>query len=146
MIIFLPKHRIQKHIACQNWEDAIHQSCSLLEKDGIVTSEYGQASINAIYKYGPYFVIAPQIMLVHARPQEGALKNGLAFISLNSEIECQGVSVKYIFALSATGDGDHIELIQLLSSIIDCDDIYTILENNPESLENLFDNKSRRIE
>lgn len=136
--MYLPRHRIQKHILCVNWENGVQHVCSLLENDNLVTSEYSQAVINAIYKHGPYCVIAPKIMLAHARPQEGGLKNGLSFVSLYSEIVCQHIPIKYIFALSTTDNDKHIELIQSFADILDRDDIYTILEHHPESLENLF--------
>ena len=134
----LPKKRIKKHCECASYEDAIHQACDLLKEEGIVNNQYALAAINAVKEHGPYFVIAPNIMMAHARPEEGALKNGLSFISLANTVDCEGVPVKYVFALSAVGDNQHIELIQALSDVLDNENIYEILEDSPESLESMF--------
>ncbi len=135
----LPKKRIKKHCECDTYEEAIHQACNILKEEGIVTDQYAVAAIDAIKEHGPYFVIAPSIMMAHARPEEGALQNGLSFISLANIVDCEGIPIKYIFALSAIGDNQHIELIQGLSNVLDNENIYEILEDSPESLESMFE-------
>ncbi|MGL4677187.1 MAG: PTS sugar transporter subunit IIA [Brevinema sp.] len=129
--MFLTHNRILCNQNCTNWKESIHIACELLLKDQLITPLYTQAIINTVHQHGPYFNITPKIILAHARPDEGALKNGVSYISLKNEIDFIGYPIKFVFASSAIDSYEHIKLIQLLSEVLDTKNIYEILEFNP---------------
>ena len=66
----------------RSWQDAVKLGCGLLEKRGFVTSEYYEGIIRATEEYGPYYVIAPQFAMPHARPECGGMKTGFSLVTL----------------------------------------------------------------
>ena len=79
-----------------SWQDAIRQSYAPLLKDNTVESDYVEAVIECVNKYGPYIVIVPGIAMPHST--EGAVGcNGTAisFMKVEEEFKKVGVDVVY---------------------------------------------------
>lgn len=126
----------------EDWCEAIRISLAPLERGGFVEARYAENVIADTLRLGPYYVLTDEIALIHARPEEGALKKQLAVTLLRHPVSFDGESesVCVLFALAAEDPNSHIEAIRLLASfcmdeekvkrLIDCtssEEIYRLL-------------------
>ena len=125
-----------------DWQEAIRTSLAPLEKGGYVEARYAENIIADTLEIGPYYVLTDEIALIHARPEEGAIKKQLAVTLLRHPVSFgEGMSsVCVLFALAAEDPNSHIEAIKLLANfcmdekkvkrLIDCtssEEIYRLL-------------------
>ncbi|WP_125706012.1 PTS sugar transporter subunit IIA [Lacticaseibacillus daqingensis] len=93
----------------------ITQTGRLLERGGYASAAYTEAMRASFALNGAYFVIAPGIALPHARPEAGALANGLSVLTLAHPVDFGNRAngpVRLVIGLSATGAGDHLAMLQ----------------------------------
>lgn len=109
--------RIEDHV--DTWQNAIYLSLETLEKGGWVEARYAENIIKDTLELGPYYVLAEDVALIHARPEEGAVRQQLAVTVLKNPIHFSagGFGVRILFALSAEDAHSHIEAIRLIASI-----------------------------
>lgn len=103
-------------------ESAVKFIGDLFEKKQYSTKHYTQAMLNTLEKYKSIIVLDDGIAMPHARPEEGALKEGLVFIQLRSELDFGNTdfdAVKFLIGLVSTGSENHIKLIQLVGNLIE---------------------------
>ncbi len=70
---------------------------------------------------GTYAVIAPGIVLLHARPEDGVLKPGLAMVTLSTPVNfghTENDPVDLVFALAATDKTSHLQGLQELAQLL----------------------------
>ena len=100
-----------------NYMDAIKISCDMLEEEGIVENRYYDAIVNKIEEFGSYFCIAEDICMPHARPEDGAIKEGLCIIKLNEPVDFMGKTVRVFFTLSAKDNESHLGLMKKIADV-----------------------------
>ena len=103
------------------WRDLVRQSAALLERDGIVTADYVEAIFASFARNGNYMVIAPRVLLAHARPEEGALRTGLSLITTSEDValgDDAGVPVRLFFTLAAADSSEHLDLLTRLAEVL----------------------------
>lgn len=105
-----------------SWREAIMLATAPLVELGYAKEEYGQSIIDNTLEYGPYYLIAPGIALPHARPEQGALSNGVAFTTLEEPVpfgneECDPVWL--LISICATDAQLHIKTIQRIAMLIE---------------------------
>ena len=83
---YLPAAHIQRVAQVADWQAALHLCAAPLRAGGFITPAYVDAIIATHEKIGPYYVLAPQIALAHARPEDGALRQGLALLVLEQPV------------------------------------------------------------
>lgn len=117
---------------CDNWKDAIGVGVELLESKGIVEDRYKDAIINNFKELGPYMVIAPGIVLSHARPEGGVNKTGISILTLDKPLNFgneQNDPVKLVVTLAAKDNENHLELLSsLMEMFMNAEDLNGILE------------------
>lgn len=121
LIDILREELIKLNVKCNDWKEAIEEGAYLLEKEGIVNKNYKEAIINNFYELGPYMVIAPGIVLSHARPEAGVNKNGISILTLESPIEFGSElndPVKLIITLAAKDNTSHLSSLSKLMEIL----------------------------
>lgn len=128
---WLHKNTITVCEEVENWQDAILLSAKPLLESNAITQQYISAIFQNYEKLGPYFVLAPNIAMPHARPEEGVnqqalslllVKNGVIFHSEDND------PVYLIILLSATDSHSHLAMIaKLMSLLIDDDAIERII-------------------
>lgn len=104
-----------------SWEELTTKVGQAMEARGMSTSEYTMAMVDNVKTNGPYLVIAPGTALLHARPDQGALRNGLLMGTATPPVEFGHSSndpVSLFLALSATGDMDHVEILQAVAMLL----------------------------
>ncbi len=103
-----------------DWKEAISQAVLPLIENGYVESRYVDSIIENTEKYGPYYVIAPNIALPHARPEQGVLKKQLGILLLRHPIKFSqdGFDVRLLITLAASDGESHLQTLAKLSDIL----------------------------
>lgn len=108
-------------------EEAIIAAGDALHASGSCNHEYVQAMVANYREFGPYFVIAPGLAMPHARPEQGAQHPQLSFIRLREPVvfgHSENDPVRLVLGLAATGQDEHIELIQKLVTLLGDESTY----------------------
>lgn len=105
----------------KDWRDAINKSAAPLLEDGDITPGYIDGIFESVKEFGPYFVIAPHVALVHAPSKDGAKKLALGVAVLDKPVDFHNKSndpVKYVFTLSSPNSDSHLEAMKELVTLM----------------------------
>src|SRR5699024_7003333 len=80
------KNTIQLKANVSDWEHAVITGGQLLVRENIVSEEYVKAMVKSVKDSGPYIVIAKNVALPHARPEEGAKEIGISILTLSTPV------------------------------------------------------------
>jgi PTS system ascorbate-specific IIA component len=117
----LTERTVRTQAQARDWEDAADQVGRLLVDDGSVEPGYPDAMKRVLREMGPYAVIAPGIVLLHARPEDGVRRACLGLVTLATPVEfghSQTDPVDLVFALGATDKKAHISALQQLARLL----------------------------
>lgn len=112
---------LKVNVAVKNWEEAADIAGVLLVKAGKTKPEYTSAMKRVLKEMGPYAVIAPGIVLLHARPEDGVLSACLAVVTLSTPVafgHSENDPVDLVLALGATNKNSHIAALQQMALIL----------------------------
>lgn len=118
-----------------NYEEAIKRSCDILEKNGVIESRYYDAIKAKIQEYGSYFCIADGICMPHARPEDGALKEGVCVLKLNNSVDFNGKLINVFFTLSAKDSDSHLGLLRQIADVCMNKNKLNIIKNSKNKKE-----------
>lgn len=141
----LTKDKIKVQDQVPDWSQAITEAAQpLLEQDYIETG-YIDAMIESVKEFGPYIVIAPEIAIAHARPEDNVNKVGLSLLKLNESINFAEDShyASLIFVLSATDNTSHLNVLQSLAGLLGNKEVVNQLlasKNSDEIIEIIKEN------
>lgn len=112
----LKRENVQIVQSVSDWEEAVHVAVQPLVDGGYVESAYIDGIISNVHEYGPYFVICPDLALLHARPEQGVIKRQLAITVLREPVRFkpEGPDVRLLVTLAATDSDGHIEVMRQL--------------------------------
>jgi len=114
----LKRENVQIVESCRDWEDAIHVAVQPLVDGGFVTPDYIAGIIENTNKFGPYFVLAPDLALLHARPEQGVVKQQLAVTIARTGVEFKpGEPVRVLVTLAATDPDSHLDVMRILATM-----------------------------
>lgn len=119
----------------ENYEEAIKITCDILEENNVVEGRYFDAIKAKIAEFGSYFCIAEGICMPHARPEDGALKEGLCVLKLNNPVDFQGKLVNVFFTLSAKDNESHLGLLKQIADVCMNKDKLNIIINSKNKEE-----------
>ncbi len=131
MASMLKRENVQIVEKVDSWEESVHVAVQPLVDQGYVESRYIDGIIDNAKEFGPYFVICPDLALLHARPDQGVLKRQLAVTVLREPIRFkeEGPDVRVLVTLAATDADGHIEVMRRLATMFcDPDNITKIAE------------------
>lgn len=122
-----------------NWKNAVRLSAEPLLAQGYMAEHYIEAILKSHEKLGPYYLLAPGLAMPHARPEQGALRNGLSLLHIKEGISfgsTENDPVYVIIMLCARSGNEHITMIgelaelfsdqQKLERLLKADDIKAI--------------------
>lgn len=107
-----------------DWKEAINLVGQPLLEKGCVDKQYIEAMVQNVIDNGPYIIMVPGFAMPHARPEYGALSNGVSVLKLDQPVlfpEEQDVSL--IIAFAASDADAHIEVMSKLSEVLINDQI-----------------------
>ena len=110
----LTKDRIKVGIVATDWRDLVDQVGEVMVAAGDVQPSYVEAMKKVIEEIGTYCVIAPGVVLLHARPEEGVNRVCLAIGTLQEGINfgCENDPVRLAIGLGAVDHEGHVELLR----------------------------------
>ncbi|WP_280770696.1 PTS sugar transporter subunit IIA [Salipaludibacillus daqingensis] len=141
------KRYIQWEKRADNWMDAIRISAQPLLQEQKITTNYVEAMITNIQELGPYILIAPNVALPHARPEQGVNEIGLSVTVFQEMVffdkaEAEKPSEAKIFICLAAKDSEsHLNLLKEISSLIENEEMITRMmnTNSEEELHEIFE-------
>ena len=118
----------------ESWREAINIAASPLQEQGYFQQAYIDDMIHSVEKLGPYIVIAPEIAIAHARPNNNVKKIGLSLLKLNQHINFseEGHYASLVFVLSAIDNEGHLEVLRSLATTL----------GNQQTVKNLLNAQS----
>ncbi|MEB6170225.1 PTS sugar transporter subunit IIA [Staphylococcus pseudoxylosus] len=114
----LSADKIQILDEVETWEQAITIAANPLLTQDYFESSYVTAMIDSVKELGPYIVIAPEIAIAHARPNDDVKHIGLSLLKLNQHINFseEGHFASLIFVLSAIDNDGHLAILRSLAT------------------------------
>ncbi|MFH4934295.1 PTS sugar transporter subunit IIA [Staphylococcus cohnii] len=130
----LSSDKVQVLEQVESWREAINIAASPLQEQGYFQQAYIDDMIHSVEKLGPYIVIAPEIAIAHARPNNNVKKIGLSLLKLNQHINFseEGHYASLVFVLSAIDNEGHLEVLRSLATTL----------GNQQTVKNLLNAQS----
>ncbi len=125
--------------SAKDWKDAIRIAAAPLEEHGYVEPRYKEEIISNVEKLGPYILIAENIALPHARPEQGVLKPQIGVTLFRSPVAFgrEGSEAQLFVTLAAKDNDSHLDALVSISELLsDEDRVDRILA--AQSVEELF--------
>ncbi|MBE3144495.1 MAG: PTS sugar transporter subunit IIA [Planctomycetes bacterium] len=129
---------VRARVAALSWEDAVDYVGALLVKAGKIHPSYISAMKRVLHEMGPYAVIAPGIVLLHARPEDGVLEPCLGLVTLSTPVffgHSQNDPVDLVFALGAVDNKAHIAALKQLAEMLGNADVLSKMRAAHNDLE-----------
>lgn len=116
----IQKEHVRVQHCVEDWKQAVIDVVNPLVEDGYVQKRYIDGIFENTEKMGPYYVIAPQIAIPHARPEQGVIKKAMSILLLKEPIKFSedGFEVRLLIALAATDSQSHLESLVTLSNLL----------------------------
>lgn len=116
----LTKDRIKIAIQAKDWRDLVDQVGEVMVAAGDVQPTYVEAMKKVIEELGTYCVIAPGVVLLHARPEEGVNRVCLAIGTLEEGVNfgCENDPVRLAIGLGAVDHEAHVELLRDVARLL----------------------------
>jgi len=119
--MLVSKETIHAKIQVKDWEEATDSVGKLLVSAGKIKPDYITAMKRVLKELGPYAVIAPGIVLLHARPEDGVIEPCLGLVTLIDPVpfgHSENDPVDLVFALGAVDKHAHISALQKLAEML----------------------------
>lgn len=140
----LKKENVQICESAKDWRDAIRIAVRPLEEHGYVEPRYKEEVISNVESMGPYIVIADNIALPHARPEQGVLETqiGVTLFRNNIVFDGKDMPARLFITLAAKDSDSHLDALMEISELLSDDEIVQkILQTTDiESLYQYFAN------
>lgn len=116
----LQRKNVQIIDSVSDWQEAIYISTINLIKQGYITENYPKKIIELTEKYGAYYVLCPDVALVHARPEDGVIHKQLAVTLVKEPVKFKGKedTVRLIITLAAEDSESHLKVLQHIAVIL----------------------------
>ena len=121
LVDLIPTDNIRINIHVELWSEVVVEAGKPLLISGAIERQYILAMEEMINQYGPYVVIAPGVVLLHARPEQGVNRVCMSLITLEEPINfghSEFDPVEVAFVLGATDDFEHIYALRQLTSLL----------------------------
>ena len=117
---WLTEKKIQIVDSVSDWRQAVTISAEPLLADESINEHYIEAIFRSHEELGPYYVLAPGLAMPHARPEQGAKKNGLSLLHIKEGVSFdadENDPIYVVIMLCAVSGDEHIRMITALAEI-----------------------------
>ena len=106
-----------------DWREAIKISVQPLEQGGYVKSCYKDGIIENLEKLGPYIMIADEIAMPHARPEQGAIETQISITLFREGVRFDGkeTTARLFVTLAAKDSDSHVDALVKISELLSDD-------------------------
>ncbi|TDT56513.1 BglG family transcription antiterminator [Fonticella tunisiensis] len=121
----------------RDWKDAIKIGTDILLEHNCIDKRYHEKILHNIESYGAYMVIVPGVILSHAGPEDGVLKNSMSIVTLKNGVDFNdrfNVPVRLIVTLAIKEQNTHLKFLE---------DMMQLLEN-PEIVKKILEVTSNK--
>lgn len=117
----LKQENVQICESAQDWKDAIRISSKLLEEHGYIQPSYKEAIISNVEKLGPYILIADDIALPHARPEQGVVQPqiGVTLFRQPVAFDKEETTARLFVTLAAKDNNSHLDTLLEITELLD---------------------------
>jgi transcriptional antiterminator/mannitol/fructose-specific phosphotransferase system IIA component (Ntr-type) len=133
----LCRETIKLGVAVADWKEAINEGADVLLEKNSIEKTYVEAIFNNFETLGAYMVVAPGIVLSHARPEDGVNDLSMSLITLKEPVEFGSElndPVKLIVTLAAKDSTSHLKaLSQLMNLFMEGEDLATIMKSSDKN-------------
>jgi mannitol/fructose-specific phosphotransferase system IIA component (Ntr-type) len=122
----LSQDRIAIDLQVQDWRDLVDQVGEIMVAAGDVQPQYIEAMKQVIEEMGTYCVIAPGVVLLHARPESGVNRVCVAIATLECGVNfgCENDPVRLAIGLGAVDHESHIDILRRISTVLADSDLH----------------------
>ncbi|ROS53000.1 PTS sugar transporter subunit IIA [Frigoribacterium sp. PhB24] len=116
----LPDEAVVIGARVADWREAVRLAGHALVDSGVAREGYGDEMVRMIDEHGPYVVIAPGLVLAHARPGDDVVRDGLAVVTLAEPVPFghpHNDPVSVVLGLAIVTVGGHLESIADLANV-----------------------------
>lgn len=116
--------------SADDWREAVRTSVFPLEQGGYVESCYKEEIIRNVEKLGPYIVIAEDVAMPHARPEQGVNETqvGITLFRKGVHFDGKDTAVRLFVTLAASDNDRHLDALAKISELLsDADRLAAIL-------------------
>lgn len=117
----IENNSVQLHAQANTWQEAIKIGTDMLIKSGAIHPTYHDAIISSVEQLGPYIVIAPNLALPHARPENGVIRTAFALVTLKTPVYFDGEDepVDVLITLAGSSSDQHMEGLMEVTQVLD---------------------------
>lgn len=119
-------------------EAAIRLAGGLLVQAGYATADYVEAMVAAYERLGSYIVLAPHVALPHARPESGAIADGIAVVRLAEPVifgHPDNDPVEIVIPLVATSHSGHLGILRRMGNVLTDATTLAVVRESTDSQE-----------
>ncbi|MFZ4452604.1 BglG family transcription antiterminator [Salibacterium aidingense] len=117
----LTSRTIRFESSAADWEEAVRMASAPLLNNENIQENYVEAMIQNVKENGPYVVIAPNIALPHARPEEGVDRLGMSLLHLKEPVffsEQEKHKAFLVIVLAAIDNETHLQALSQLTEML----------------------------
>jgi ascorbate PTS system EIIA or EIIAB component len=120
----LQKENVQILDCVTDWQEVVYISTKNLIDQGYITGNYPKKIIELTEKHGAYYVLCPDVALLHARPEDGVIRRQLSVTVVKEPVTFKGKSdsVRLIITIAAEDSQSHLGALQKIAEIISNED------------------------
>lgn len=118
---YLSEKNIKISIPVRDWKETVDKATAILMDNNSITSVYGEAIKEKLELLGPYMVIAPGIVLLHAETHQGVKDTDFGLMTLRQGVRFGSYSfdpVRLVIVFSAKNTKDHLEALKDLTRLL----------------------------
>jgi mannitol/fructose-specific phosphotransferase system IIA component (Ntr-type) len=112
---------VRARVPVESWQEAVQEATRLLVDTSAIEPRYGEAIARVLREMGPYAVLAPGIVLLHARPEDGVRRPCLAVLTLLEPVafgHSANDPVDLVIAFGAVDKEAHLDALQQLAALL----------------------------
>jgi mannitol/fructose-specific phosphotransferase system IIA component (Ntr-type) len=117
----LTERTLQAMVSVASWEEAADHIGRLLVEAEAIKPSYVEAMKRVLREMGPYAVLAPGIVLLHARPEDGVLRPCFAMMTLATPVPFGNERhdpVDLVIAFGAVDKEAHVAALRQLAELL----------------------------
>lgn len=120
----IENNSIKLHQTASDWREAIKLGTDMLVASGAIKSCYYDAIVSSVEQLGPYIIIAPNLALPHARPEQGVNRTAFALVTLDTPVYFEGEDepVDVMIVLAGSTSDQHMEGLVEVTEVLDDED------------------------
>lgn len=139
---------INLNLECRYWEEAIRKGMQVLVEKKYVRDSYEEAIISNIKEMGPYMVVAPGIVLSHAKPEDGVDRLSMSLMTIKKPVKFgseMNDPVRLVITLAPKDSESHLKaLSQLMALFMNSEDLKSVFNaKTKEEVINIINKYSK---